>query len=251
MARNLRILTLLVLLMLVAGMTFLERLWVRNWTRPLQVAVYPIAADAAGREYLARLKAEDFQEIGDFLAREGQRWRRKPTPAPQIVVQPALGAPPPVPAPQGRSGLAAVRYSLGLRWYAFRNTGFWESLGRVRLFVLYHAPREGEALPHSLGLERGLIGVVHVYASDAQRAQNNIVIAHELLHTLGARDKYDRDGQPVHPIGYADFTADPVLPQSQAEIMAGRIPLTPGSSRIPRDLDEVVVGYATAAEIGW
>lgn len=249
MSRNLRILILLALLMLVAGMTLLERLWVRSWGRPLQVAVYPIAADAASRDYLAQLKVEDFQEISEFIGSEAQRWRRKPTPAPQIRLHPVLSERPPT--PDGQFGLSAIKYSLSLRGYAFRRTGFWENLGGVRLFVLYHQPQDGVALPHSLGLERGLIGVVHVFASDLQRAQNNVVITHELLHTLGARDKYDSEGQPIHPSGYADFTANPPLPQREAEIMAGRIPITASHSIIPRGLSEVVVGYATAAEIAW
>jgi len=77
-----------------------------------------------------------------------------------------------------------------------------------------------------------------------------VVIAHELLHTLGATDKYDPDGQPLYPIGFADFIAEPCYPQSMAEIMAGRIPLSPGKAEIPKNLAETVIGYATAAEIG-
>lgn len=34
-------------------------------------------------------------------------------------------------------------------------------------------------------------------------------------------------------------------------IMGGRIPLSPGKAEIPLGLDQVVVGPATAAEIGW
>ena len=55
------------------------------------------------------------------------------------------------------------------------------------------------------GLQKGLIGVVNAFASDEQAAQNNVVIAHELLHTVGATDKYDpRTNQPSHPDGYAE-----------------------------------------------
>jgi hypothetical protein len=96
-----------------------------------------------------------------------------------------------------------------------------------------------------------LLGVVHVFASDSQQAQNNIVIAHELLHTLGAIDKYDASGQPLNPQGYADLHAYPLHPQQQAEIMAGRIPVTEHRAEMPRSLADTVIGYATAAEIGW
>jgi hypothetical protein len=139
---------------------------------------------------------------------------------------------------------------LRLRAYAFWHTGFWENLGGVRLFLLYHQAVPGQALPHSLGLEKGLLGVVHVFADDAQTDQNNVIIAHELLHTLGARDKYDARGMPMYPAGYAEPYEKPRHPQRLAEIMGGRIPLDPERASIPESLEDTVIGYATAAEIG-
>ena len=52
-------------------------------------------------------------------------------------------------------------------------------------------------------------------------------------------------------MGFADPYADPRYPQYKAEIMAGRIPISDQRAEIPRGLSESVVGYATAAEIGW
>ena len=101
------------------------------------------------------------------------------------------------------------------------------------------------------GLQKGLLGVVHVFASDTQRAQNNFVIAHELLHTLGATDKYDANGRPLNPIGLADPNTQPPYPQYKAEIMGGRIAISAERAEMPKGLEEAVVGYATAAEIGW
>jgi hypothetical protein len=249
MHRNLRILILLLVLLAVAGTAFLERLWVRGWTRPLQVAIYPVAMDAASEGYLAQLRADDFAEVAAFIAGEAQRTQKKSYPAPRIRLQAPLRMQPPL--PQGQGALANIRFTLRLRAYAFRHTPFWASLGTVRLFVLYHDVARDEALPHSLGLQKGLLGVVHAFASAEQRAQNNVVIAHELLHTLGATDKYGRDGQPLFPIGYADTYLQPLHPQQLAEIMAGRIPLSASRSEMPRSLAETVIGYQTAAEIGW
>lgn len=250
MRSGLRALILLFVLLLVLGLTIGERAWVRSWGRPLDVAVYPIAVDETSGEYLGRLTAADFEGIGAWLSSEaGSRWQQ-PIPAPHLVLEAPIHVPPPAPQAGGR--LAAVRFSLQLRWYAFRHTPFWRSLGRVRLFVLYHEPRDHQALPHSLGMQKGLIGVVHVFASDEQRAQNAVVITHELLHALGATDKYDRaTDQPLYPIGYADPYAQPSLPQEQAEIMAGRIPVSAGKAVMPDGLEQTMIGYATAAEIGW
>ena len=249
MRRSRRILILLIILVLVAGMTLGERLWVRSWARPLKVAIYPIAMDPATRAYVEQLQARDFEDIGVFMAREAPRWGRSNLPVPRITSMTPLPTPPPLPGAQSK--LEAIQWSLRLRWYAFRNTPFWSSLGTVRLFVLYHPLRFNQALPHSHGLQKGMLGVVHVFASAAQQTQNNFVIAHELMHTLGALDKYDANGQPIAPIGLADPNVHPLYPQYKAEIMGGRTAISAERSEIPRGLDEAVIGYATAAEIGW
>jgi hypothetical protein len=45
--------------------------------------------------------------------------------------------------------------------------------------------------------------------------------------------------------------ARPLLPQTKAELMAGRIPLDEHRADMPATLREVVIGPATAQEIGW
>jgi hypothetical protein len=122
------------------------------------------------------------------------------------------------------------------------------------MFVLYHDPERVTSVAHSLGLQKGLIGVVNAFASEGQQAQNNVIIAHELLHTVGVTDKYDtRSGgnMPAYLGGFAEPDKDPVLPQDYAEIMAGRIPLSESEAEIPESLDQVLVGTATAREINW
>jgi hypothetical protein len=120
------------------------------------------------------------------------------------------------------------------------------------MFVLYHDPAVSESVPHSLGLQKGLLGVVHAFATRDMDGENNIVIAHELLHTLGATDKYDpADDEPSYPDGYGDPEQRPLYPQESAEIMAGRRMTSQTSWEMPETLREVVVGATTAAEINW
>ncbi|MGZ5031405.1 MAG: hypothetical protein ACXV8I_12530, partial [Methylobacter sp.] len=92
---------------------------------------------------------------------------------------------------------------------------------------------------------------VHAFASIDQDQQNNIVIAHEFLHTVGATDKYDADNNALFPIGYADPEQSPLYPQAKAEIMVGRIPLSATNGRMAAGLDECVIGKQTAKEIDW
>jgi hypothetical protein len=79
-----------------------------------------------------------------------------------------------------------------------------------------------------------------------------VVLAHELLHTLKATDKYDpRTLQPIHPDGYAEPDSSPRYPQEFAELMGGRVPITATEAEIPVDLRQVLIGERTASEIGW
>ena len=122
----------------------------------------------------------------------------------------------------------------------------------VQVFALYHDFREHHALPDSLGLSKGLMVVAQLFASKSAAGSNNVVLAHELLHTLGASDKYDpRSGQPSVPQGLGDPQAQPLYPQLHGEIMAGRIALGPGEAVIPDRLDQMRIGELTASEIGW
>jgi hypothetical protein len=81
---------------------------------------------------------------------------------------------------------------------------------------------------------------------------NNVVIAHEILHTLGATDKYDLATlAPLYPAGYAEPDREPLHPQSFAEIMAGRYATDEDTFEMPEALDSVLVGDQTAYEIRW
>lgn len=251
--RLIRILFLLGLLLLAAGMNYWERLAVTQWLRPLEVVIYPVAGDGSDevRAYLDRLEASHFEEIGRFIQTQSERYAGSRMPLAPIRLGPEIGEIPPAPQTAGQSQMQALLWSLKLRYYAFRHTPFFDSLGQIKLFVVYHRGEEGVPLQHSLGLQKGLLGVVHVFAQDNQAAQNNVVITHELFHTLGASDKYDRQGMPLYPEGYGEPGDKPAYPQRKAEIMAGRVMLSPTSAKIPENLDACVVGYRTAYEINW
>jgi len=251
MFRRIRILILLGILAAAAGLTWLEQSMVRAWRWPLDVAVIPINGDGSAQaaDTIRALKASDFADIGAFLERETARYGVKLSPAVQLTLLPEGHEKPPAP-PRDHSVLKTVWWSLKLRWWVYRQSGEWlPQLGRIKLFVLYHAPQEGVPLAHSLGLQKGLIGVVHAFADSRQGQQNNIVIAHELLHTLGATDKYDAEGRPVYPQGYAEPELPSQRPRREAEIMAGRLVNAAGRLVMPPSLDQCVIGAMTAHEI--
>ncbi|MDA0707187.1 MAG: hypothetical protein O2805_11370 [Proteobacteria bacterium] len=105
-------------------------------------------------------------------------------------------------------------------------------------------------LENSVGLQKGMVGIVNTYADRRQRGSNNVIIAHEFLHTLGATDKYEPgSGQLSVPHGLADPDRKPLYPQVYAEIMGGRIALAADDAVIPKSLKYAIIGPLTASEI--
>ena len=250
MFKLIRILLLIILLIGVAFYSKLQSLESTSWTRPLHVSIYPINGDSSAvvGEYIAALTKGDFAEIGVFLHDEHKHYDDIALSTVDIELQNIVTDLPPVP-PSKQTMLKVMLWSLQMRWWSYQHAVPSEK-AHVNIYVIYHQPKEGVKLAHSLGLQKGLIGVVNGYSSADYMKQNNIVIAHELLHTVGASDKYDAfTGQPVFPAGYAK--PDQKFQQTKAEIMAGKIPIDISTSEMPYSLRSCVVGKLTAREIGW
>lgn len=253
MWRALRIGLLLFVLATVAQTAWLARARTADWKEPLRVAVYPINGDGRAQTaaYLATLRREGFEPIAAYFAQEAERYALPLGKPVEMYLARPMAAVPPQP-PRAASGFDAMLWSLQMRFWAWRNDSFSGPRPHVRMFVLYFDPAERARLAHSVGLQKGLIGRVNAFASDDMAATNNVVIAHELLHTFGATDKYDFAGNhPLYPDGYAEPQLQPRHPQRFAEIMAGRIPLAPGRAEIPDDLAQTLIGARTAREISW
>ncbi|HTT38087.1 MAG TPA: hypothetical protein VMH32_10510 [Burkholderiales bacterium] len=247
-----RIFVLLVVLAGVAWATWSTRQHTTSWQYPLRVAVFPIDADGSPgtQRYIRSLRVETFQPIADFLHQEASRYGLALATPVQMYLGPQIPRVPP-PPPFGGSVPRVMLWSLQMRFWAWMHATL-DPKPHVRMFVLYHDPQRVARVAHSLGLQKGLIGVVNAFAAEAQAAQNNVVIAHELLHTVGATDKYDpRSNQPSFPDGYAEPDRQPLYPQEYAEIMAGRIAIGESEAEIPSGLPEVLIGTKTAREINW
>ena len=252
MWRLIRIGVLLFILAIVAKSEWVARSRTAEWKTGLRVVIYPVSADASkAARYVSDLRKTSFDPIEAFFRVEGKKYG-VPLPDPvDVFLAPAIASRPPAP-PFGGNTLRIIFWSLELRAWAWWNDTYKGPKPDVRLFVLYHDPVASPSLPHSTGLQRGMIGVVNAFAGADLEGSNDVVITHELLHTLGATDKYDPDGNlPRFPGGYANPLAKPLLPQRRAEIMAGRIPISETRAETPAGMTEVVIGAQTAREIGW
>ncbi len=252
MFRILRISLLLYVLLIVAMTTWSARARNTEWNNPLWVVVYPINGDGSEttRTYIETLSEDQFRPIETVMAEQAKAWGVSLEKPVDIRFAPAVESVPPSP-PNSSNPLKIAYWSLSLRLWAWRNDTF-DGPHDVRLFTIYYDPEEHSRLAHSLGLQKGFLGVVNAYGDAAYAGRNNVVLAHEMLHTLGASDKYDpRTNQARYPDGFAEPNRTSLYPQEHAELMAGRIPINENESKMPSKLAETVVGRMTAREIGW
>lgn len=253
MFRKFRIGVLLLILVFVALNTWLDRVYSRDWNGTLQVALYPVNIDgsAAAERFIQQLRSDDLADLSDFFGQQAADYELQLQTPLSFTLAPALKDPPPLPPEQG-GRFDIMLWSLKLRWFTWRTPNPPGPTPIIRMFLLFHDPQKQSVLPHSTGLEKGLMGIAHVFADTGMTRANLVVVAHELLHTLGATDKYDLNtNQPLYPEGYADPEQQSRHPQQAAEIMAGRIPISETEAEQPRSLHQAVIGPLTAREIGW
>lgn len=251
--KTVRILVLLGFLIFIALITAHQIVYTRNWSSTLEAVILPINADGYLKtdEYIQSLTTGHFSQIDRWMAREAAKYDLPLSKPLQVVLGPQVKSVPPVFPVEGNS-LDVLFWGVRFRWWAYRNTPDDNAdLTRIRLFVMYHQGDDGRPLAHSLGLQKGLLGLVHAFAIPEQNSQNNIVISHEILHTVGAVDKYEGYGNPIFPVGYANVNRTPLFPQRSAEIMAGRIPTSYYSSYMAESLKSVIINPHTAREINW
>ena len=239
MFKRIRVAILLYIMAFIALVNFLAAARSTDWDETLQA-------------YVDGLATADFEKIEACFSTEARRYGvRLDQPfrlelGPQVDNDiPQLASTP--------SMLDTLLWSLKMRWSASHiDSGSDRPDPDIKLFALYHEESAGAVLDRSTALERGLIAVTELFAGHSSTGANQIVMAHELLHTLGATDKYDLGTNlPIYPHGYANPEAHPLYPQRSAELMAGRVPLDERTAEIPSGLQLTVVGPETAAEIGW
>src|SRR5579859_7967277 len=76
MWKTLRIAVLLLVLIVVAGRTWLDRVQTQSWKNPLWVGIYPLNADSSpsAQAYITALSPGDFAAIETFFEREAHRF---------------------------------------------------------------------------------------------------------------------------------------------------------------------------------
>lgn len=252
MFKAIRVTILLFILGMVLTSTWLSQARSTDWNNSLWVKIYPINADGSqiSADYIQQLSVEQFSGIESFVSREVERYGHDLKRPVRIELGSLISEQPPA-LPDAHSKLKVMWWSLRMRWWAHRVANPQDSPAPdVRIFVRYHAPASDFLLENSVGLQKGMVGIVNGFAGRRYDGSNNVIITHEFLHTLGATDKYEAaNGLPRFPEGYAEPDRKPRYPQRFAEIMGGRIALADDDAVIPRSLKYVLIGEQTATEI--
>lgn len=253
--RAIRVGALVVLLLLVAAWAT-ERTWRRraraSWDRPLEVGLLLLSPAGDADEEGWRLGLVALQER---LSDEKIRWRGPGVDPFQLTLVGPVRWDTPLPLlPEGNGLLERAIHAVRV-WRTLRAVDRAAGGGtrgfdvQVLVRCVTAAPGEGPSAEGSAAL-RGEVALVRATCS-GDLALPLQAVGHEILHAVGATDKYDPGGHARAPDGLADPGRVPPYPQDHAEWMVGEVPLGPGRGRLPVSLEEMRVGPATAREIGW
>jgi hypothetical protein len=252
MWKKIRIIILLLILATVVQQSLQEDADLK-WSKNFYVAVYPVNADKSEKvsAYIKTLTQADFEPVAEFFSEEAQRYQlplRRPF---ELRLGGTVQSIPPAP-PETGNVLEVILWSLKFRYFAWANAPKMSVKPDIKLYLLYHDPVTNQRLTHSTALNKGRIGRVNVFAEKAYAKKNMVILAHELLHTVKATDKYDMTtGLPSYPDGFAEPDKRPLYPQAYAELMGGRIPVREDNAEIPKHIGLTLIGNKTAKEIGW
>jgi len=252
-----RIIILLVMLAKAIAVSYAENTAL-NWQNKLYVAVYPINAEHESKEakykvstHISSLSQADFEAVTNYFSEQAARYNVGLARPIELVLANPVNAIPPEP-PNPNNVIAVMFWSLKFRAYAWLHSDDIAMQPDIKLYLVYHDPDTNPSLSISTALNKGRIGRINLYGQREYHQKNLFVLAHELLHTLSATDKYNLENNlPQFPDGFAEPNKTPLYPQRMTELMGGRLPVSQSEAEMPESLNETMIGKKTAKEIGW
>ena len=253
--RYVKYLMLLIILLAITSQDLYFYLKVNSWKEPISIHINPINGDGekTTEQYINALRTEAIHNIALFLNKEATKYGISNKQIVTIQLGDEIKSKPPMLPGSDGNILSNIYWSI-----AFRIWSNWTQINSntpgadINLYVVYFDPLKYSVVDYSVGLQKGMVGLINAYANATYQGSNNVIITHELLHILGATDKYyTHSNLPIFPTGFAEPDKSPLYPQTKAEIMGGRIPISPTYAIIPSNLEQVVIGKLTALEINW
>jgi hypothetical protein len=225
-----------------------------EWQRPVSVAVALVQLGPVDQSALNALNKR-FRVLEARFASEYHRYGgRLERPVTFTLFGPVtVDHPPPADPDSDIPSLARHAYELW-RWTRAvdQGSGLPTRSFDSRIYLVMRAPHDkGRQWVEGSSESGGRIGLAKVELDVTSVDLALFVASHELLHTLGATDKYDPTGQALIPSGLVEPDRSPRFPQRYAEVMARNLVLAPGRECPPESIAELGVGSVTAREIGW
>lgn len=224
------------------------------WVRPLHVGFVLLRTGPVSDQTSDMLRAR-MSDLQTHLEQEFQRWRQT-TQVPFIFsVYGPLDITTPPPESYGEK-ITDLVYFAYQQWRYLRDVDARAQVPRSeldsRIYLVVRPPNAGELqFVEGQSEQGGRVGVVGVQLDESMVDFALIVATHELMHTLGASDKYDEYGHALVPDGLAEPDKVPPFPQQYFEVMARNRPLSPQEEVPPESVEELRIGRKTAEEIGW
>ncbi len=217
-----------------------------TWARPLTVSVVLVTQGEPNPALIPRWEAAT-DALTEWFTGEWARYRAPGAQPPVRFVLEKVARVEALPvAPEDTQGTVAFERQLneidaqvGVR----RND--------ATVYVALSGGGEASQRVEGIGEAGGRRGLIYADVNATEVTLESVALAHEVLHCLGARDKYDAQG---HAAGVAGLVAPeqvPLYPQPGGEVMVGEVATGPNSGEPIRSLREVHVGPATAREIRW
>jgi hypothetical protein len=248
------LLTILIVVLIWAGCDIQRRRARNQWVDTLNVALVVLRKDNLDEGAIELLKRRTLA-LEDRLASEFHR-RNPDAPRPfhfDVRAPTDLHTAAPRPPSEGFWDLARYNFDLW-RFGSGVNAkaGIEASSFDATIYVVARSPKgASSASVEGASQEGGTVGVVEVELDRTMVDFALFVTTHELLHLLGAKDKYDAQGRSLVPEGLPEPELRPLYPQRHAEVMARNVALSATEERPPESLSDLSVGAATAREIGW
>ena len=228
-----------------------------DWSRPHRVTVCPLLSPGTDEASLRQSFADAPESLEAWASAQHEYWTgadSRPIRFEWLQPLAVLESPPLLPPEDAsfwKRYRATKRFLEYLEAQAARFPPQEAESSRIWLYVHRGIDRGAWEDRFSVGTRRGRLGVVFAPDSPEDWGNTLSIVMHETLHTIGALDHRDGDGRIAFPAGYADPSAEPLLPQEKAEIMALGIPATEATEYRVESLDDTALGLWSAKEIGW
>ncbi len=214
-----------------------------QWQRPLLVSVVLVSQTAPRSAVLERWRLAT-EALGPWVTRESNRYRPQVQWAPvQFTLAQAAVVETLPTAPESAQETVSFERALD---DIDRSVGVHRNDATLYV-VLSSKARQVEGI----GEAGGRRGLIFAGLDATEVTLESVALVHELLHCLGASDKYDQAGHARVPSGLVAPAQEPLFPQPAAEVMVGERPTGPEQGEPIQSLDEVQVGPVTAREIRW